>query len=377
MISFVALTIDTLLPAYGEIKTYYEIEDAHLHWIITSLFIGFSFGQIIFGPLSDRLGRQNSIIIGVSIYLLGCIICLASSSYTSFVIGRLIQGLGIGGPRVVSQAICRDLYSGNKLASINSFIMSIFILVPIVAPLIGQTIMIILSWKSIIIFFIVFSFTTTLLLKIFVKETLTRKIDFNFTTILRSFQAVMKNTKSLLYIISLGTLLGGLLTFINICQPVYQDFFDLGLYFPLFFAAIASMLGLSSFLNSNLVLKYGAVKISLFFSTIFMIWCLVNFLFNLSLINEELLWFSIFIMVNFFFFGFIFGNLNALALDPFGHMAGNASSVIGALSTILAVMISSLATSSFDGTPKIIIYIISICSITTFIILSIAFFKKS
>ncbi len=377
MISFVALTIDTLLPAYGEIKTYYDIEDAHLHWIITSLFIGFSFGQIIFGPLSDRLGRQNSIIIGVSIYLLGCIICLASSSYTSFVIGRLIQGLGIGGPRVVSQAICRDLYSGNKLASINSFIMSIFILVPIVAPLIGQTIMIILSWKSIILFFIVFSFTTTLLLKIFVKETLTRKIDFNFTTILRSFQAVMKNTKSLLYIISLGTLLGGLLTFINICQPVYQDFFDLGLYFPLFFAAIASMLGLSSFLNSNLVFKYGAVKISLFFSTIFMIWCIVNFLFNLSLINEELLWFSIFIMVNFFFFGFIFGNLNALALDPFGHMAGNASSVIGALSTILAVTISSLATSSFDGTPKIIIYIISICSITTFIILSIAFLKKS
>ena len=108
-----------------------------------------------------------------------------------------------------------------------------------------------------------------------------------------------------------------------------------------------------------------------------MIWCIVNFLFNLSLINEELLWFSIFIMVNFFFFGFIFGNLNALALGPFGHMAGNASSVIGALSTILAVTISSLATSSFDGTPKIIIYIISICSVTTFIILSIAFFKKT
>ena len=135
MISFVALTIDTLLPAYGEIKVYYDVEDAQLHWIITCLFIGFSFGQIIFGPLSDRLGRQNSIIIGVSIYIVGCIICLTSSSYTFFVIGRLIQGLGIGGPRVVSQAICRDLFSGNKLASINSFIMSIFILIPIVAPL--------------------------------------------------------------------------------------------------------------------------------------------------------------------------------------------------------------------------------------------------
>ncbi|PQM63501.1 MAG: hypothetical protein CML38_09075, partial [Rhodobacteraceae bacterium] len=245
MISFVALTIDTLLPAYGEIKVYYDVEDAQLHWIITCLFIGFSFGQIIFGPLSDRLGRQNSIIIGVSIYIVGCIICLTSSSYTFFVIGRLIQGLGIGGPRVVSQAICRDLFSGNKLASINSFIMSIFILVPIVAPLFGQTIMIILSWKWIIIFFIIFSLATTLSLKIFIKETLVRKIDFNLLTIFRSFETVIKNTKSLLYIISLGTLLGGLLTFINICQPLYQDFFDLGLYFPLFFAAVASMLGLS------------------------------------------------------------------------------------------------------------------------------------
>ena len=377
MISFVALTIDTLLPAYGEIKVYYDVEDAQLHWIITCLFIGFSFGQIIFGPLSDRLGRQNSIIIGVSIYIVGCIICLTSSSYTFFVIGRLIQGLGIGGPRVVSQAICRDLFSGNKLASINSFIMSIFILVPIVAPLFGQTIMIFLSWKWIIIFFIIFSLATTLLLKIFVKETLIRKIDFNLVTIFRSFELVIKNTKSLLYIISLGTLLGGLLTFINICQPLYQDFFDLGLYFPLFFAAVASMLGLSSFLNSKLVIKVGAVKISLIFTTIFMIWCVLNFLFNFFLIKEELLWFSIFIMASFFFFGLIFGNLNALALDPFGHMAGYASSVIGALSTIIAVTISGLATPAFDGTPTIVIYILSMCSITTFIMLSIAFFKKN
>ena len=377
MISFVALTIDTLLPAYGEIKVYYDVEDAQLHWIITCLFIGFSFGQIIFGPLSDRLGRQNSIIIGVSIYIVGCIICLTSSSYTFFVIGRLIQGLGIGGPRVVSQAICRDLFSGNKLASINSFIMSIFILVPIVAPLFGQTIMIFLSWKWIIIFFIIFSLATTLLLKIFVKETLIRKIDFNLVTIFRSFELVIKNTKSLLYIISLGTLLGGLLTFINICQPLYQDFFDLGLYFPLFFAAVASMLGLSSFLNSKLVIKVGAVKISLIFTTIFMIWCALNFLFNFFLIKEELLWFSIFIMASFFFFGLIFGNLNALALDPFGHMAGYASSVIGALSTIIAVTISGLATPAFDGTPTIVIYILSMCSITTFIMLSIAFFKKN
>ena len=157
MISFVALSIDTLLPAYTEIKNKFLISDHQLHWVITALFFGFSLGQILFGPVSDRIGRKNSVLLGVSIYWLGCFICLFSNSYMIFVLGRFIQGFGIGGPRVVSQAICRDLFSGNRLASINSFIMSIFILVPIVAPLLGQGILFFFYWKYIIVFFILFS----------------------------------------------------------------------------------------------------------------------------------------------------------------------------------------------------------------------------
>jgi len=180
MISFVALTIDTLLPAYTEIKNKFLIVDSQLHWIITALFFGFSLGQILFGPVSDRIGRKNSVLLGVGIYWIGCLVCLVSNSYMIFVIGRFIQGFGIGGPRVVSQAICRDLFNGNKLASINSFIMSIFILVPVVAPLIGQSILFFLYWKFIILFFILFSLITTSFLIINVEETLkeTKKNKF-------------------------------------------------------------------------------------------------------------------------------------------------------------------------------------------------------
>ena len=127
MISFVALTIDTLLPAYTEIKNEFLIVDSQLHWVITALFLGFSLGQISFGPVSDRIGRKKSVLLGVSIYWVGCLVCLISNSYTIFIVGRFIQGFGIGGPRVVSQAICRDLFSGNKLASINSFLSLIHI----------------------------------------------------------------------------------------------------------------------------------------------------------------------------------------------------------------------------------------------------------
>ena len=370
MISFVALTIDTLLPAYTEIKIYFAISDSQLHWIITALFIGFSFGQIIFGPLSDRIGRHKAILIGVGIYLLGCTICYFSSSYITFVIGRLIQGFGIGGPRVVSQAICRDLFSGNKLASINSFIMSIFILIPVVAPLVGQTIMLLFYWKSIIVFFIFFSLLTTILLRTYLEETLKTKRELSISKVLISFKEVLKNSKSLIYITSLGILLGGLLTFINICQPLFQNYFNLGLYFPLIFGAIAAMLGISSFINSKLVIKFGAIKLSLLFSFILMIWSTSNLLIINLVIDASLIWFSIFVMFSFSFFGMIFGNLNALAIDPFEHISGYASSTIGALSTMLAIIISGTATSFYDGTPAVFLITLTICSIVIFLLLS-------
>ena len=373
MISFVALTIDTLLPAYTEIKNEFLIVDSQLHWIITALFLGFSLGQISFGPVSDRIGRKNSVLLGVSIYWLGCFVCLISNSYTMFVVGRFIQGFGIGGPRIVSQAICRDLFSGNKLASINSFIMSIFILVPVIAPLIGQSILFFLYWKFIIFFFILFSLATTSFLIINVDETLKEAKKINIINIIKHFKEVLSNVNAMIYIACLGLLLGGLLTFINICQPLYYNYFDVGTNFPIFFALIASMLGLSSYLNSKYVWQFGAGKLALVFSLLLMIWTLIHFTYQINYLSLNLVWFSTFIMISFSFFGFIFGNLNALAINPFGHIAGYASSIIGALSTFVALVVSGSSASYFDGTPDVVVFTLSICSILTFALL---FFQK-
>ena len=369
MISFVALTIDTLLPAYTEIKNKFLIVDSQLHWIITALFFGFSLGQILFGPVSDRIGRKNSVLLGVSIYWIGCLVCLVSNSYMIFVIGRFIQGFGIGGPRVVSQAICRDLFNGNRLASVNSFIMSIFILVPVVAPLIGQSILFFLYWKFIILFFILFSLITTSFLIINVEETLKETKKINFFNIMKYFKEVLSNKSTLIYIVCLGLLLGGLLTFINICQPLYFNYFEVGSKFPLYFALIASMLGLSSYLNSKYVWRFGAGKLTFAFSLLLMSWTLVNFVFQNNYFSSNLVWFSIFIMISFSFFGFIFGNLNALAINPFGHIAGYASSIIGALSTFIALVVSGLGSTFFDGTPHVVVVTLSLCSVLTFALL--------
>ena len=369
MISFVALTIDTLLPAYTEIKNEFLIVDSQLHWIITALFLGFSLGQISFGPVSDRIGRKNSVLLGVSIYWLGCFVCLISNSYTMFVVGRFIQGFGIGGPRIVSQAICRDLFNGNKLASINSFIMSIFILVPVIAPLIGQSILFFFYWKFIILFFILFSLATTSFLIINVDETLKDAKKINIINIIKHFKEVLSNVNAMIYIACLGLLLGGLLTFINICQPLYYNYFEVGTDFPLFFALIASMLGLSSYLNSKYVWQFGAGKLALTFSFLLMIWTLLNFTYQINYFSLSLVLFTIYIMISFSFFGFIFGNLNALAINPFGHIAGYASSIIGALSTFVALVVSGSSATFFDGTPNVVVFTLSLCSVLTFALL--------
>ena len=369
MISFVALTIDTLLPAYTEIKNEFLIVDSQLHWIITALFLGFSLGQMLFGPVSDRIGRKNSVLLGVGIYWIGCLVCLVSDTYMTFVVGRFIQGFGIGGPRVVSQAICRDLFNGNKLASINSFIMSIFILVPVVAPLIGQGILFLFYWKYIIAFFILFSLVTTSFLIMNIEETLKDPQKINFVNILKHFKEVLRSLNSMIYIVCLGLLLGGLLTFINICQPLYFHYFDIGSKFPLFFALIASMLGLSSYLNSKYVWQFGAGKIAISSSLLLMIWTFINLVFQTNYFSLNLVWFSIFIMISFSFFGFIFGNLNALAITPFGHIAGYASSIIGSLSTLIALVVSGTSAAFFDGSPDIVIFTLSTCSLLTFLLL--------
>jgi DHA1 family bicyclomycin/chloramphenicol resistance-like MFS transporter len=290
-----------------------------------------------------------------------------------FVVGRFIQGFGIGGPRIVSQAICRDLFSGNKLASINSFIMSIFILVPVIAPLIGQSILFFFYWKFIIFFFILFSLATTSFLIINVDETLKDAKKINIINIIKHFKEVLSNVNAMIYIACLGLLLGGLLTFINICQPLYYNYFDVGTNFPLFFALIASMLGLSSYLNSKYVWQFGAGKLALVFSLILMIWTLIHFTYQINYLSLNLVWFSIYIMISFSFFGFIFGNLNALAINPFGHIAGYASSIIGALSTFVALVVSGSSATYFDGTPDVVVFTLSICSILTFALL---FFQK-
>ena len=134
MMSLTALSMDSMLPAFPYIAEALAIEDYQkTQWIVSALIFGMVFGEIVFGPLSDAIGRKKSILIGICIYIVGSLVALSASSLTEFLIGRMIQGFGVAGPKIASRALIRDMYKGAAMARIMSFVMMVFILVPLLA----------------------------------------------------------------------------------------------------------------------------------------------------------------------------------------------------------------------------------------------------
>ena len=136
LMSFTALTIDAILPALSYMKIDLNVaSDNQIQFMITSVFIGLMIGQLIFGPLSDKVGRKNGLYVGIAVFVLGSVISLFSSSFLFVILGRFLQGVGAASTRVISVAIVRDVYSGREMARIMSFIMAVFIFVPVIAPI--------------------------------------------------------------------------------------------------------------------------------------------------------------------------------------------------------------------------------------------------
>ena len=353
-----ALSIDTILPALSIIKSQYNVNPRHIHWTITIVFLGLSVGQLVFGPISDSIGRKKTSLLGLGIFGLGNIISISANDYGLFLISRFFQGLGAGATVVVSRAIARDLYSGSQLARVMSFVTTIFILVPVVAPGIGQLVISQLSWEFIPILTVIFCLALALWIIAFQFETIKKLRPFNFRLILDGVGEVFKCKVSRSYTITAGLTFGVLVSYLNISQPLFQEYLLVGKYFVIYFGVLALAVGLGSFLNAKLVTKLNPKTIILFSLKFETIWA-ISFLlfFNIGGVFNTFT-VMLFLLPNFFVFGTIFGNMTALALSPMGHIAGTASAIIGTSTTLIALPLASLIGFYFSGTLLPFIFLI-------------------
>jgi DHA1 family bicyclomycin/chloramphenicol resistance-like MFS transporter len=348
MTSLVALSIDAMLPALHQIGEDLAIKNAqHTHLIVSLFFIGMALGQFYYGPIADDKGRRYTIISGLVVFGIGTVICIFTDSLHVMLIGRIIQAFGASGPRIAALALIRDKYEGDAMARVMSFIMMVFVLVPMLAPSFGQAILFWLSWRSIYSSFLVIALIAGLWLYFRQPETLTQdnRTPFSWAQLGASCKYIFSHKVVMLYTLSMGFIFGSFLAYISASQTLFQQVYDTGKRFPLYFALLAFSIGLASFVNGKLVMRLGMQKLC--YGAMFG-WIGFSLLLTvLSTMNNGIppLWqFVSILFCAFFCIGILFGNVNALAMTPLGHMAGFGAAVIGSVSNAISV-----ATAVFVG----------------------------
>jgi len=256
-----------------------------------------------------------------------------------------MQGLGAAGPYVLSVAIVRDRFEGREMSKILSFIMMIFIGIPIIAPFIGQGILLLAGWRSIFVALAIFAALSCAWFVLRQGETLDpqNRVPVNPSTMISAVKEVLGNQQSRRYLIASSAITGAFIAYLSTGQQVFQEMYALGTRFPIVFASLAIMFGLSSYLNARWVQSLGS---SLLVHRALSTLVVTSSLFALMVMIKgglPPLWLHLgYMSVIMFCYGMLFGNITSLAMEPMGHIAGSASSIINCLSTLVAIMLSVL-----------------------------------
>ena len=356
MTALVAMSIDMMLPALPDIGADLAVATNNERQLIISYFLfGLGFGQLFFGPLSDSIGRKPTIYAGAILYVVGCLLSIFAPTFQWMLIGRVMQGFSIAGPRSVSTALIRDLFKGDMMARVMSFIQSVFILIPIIAPNLGQGILFVANWQWIFGVFILLAGSVVIWFGIRQPETLPRERRTPFTPrrLAGGFRTVLTNRVTLGYTIATGFVSGAFIGYLNSSQQIFQDTYGVGTLFTVYFGALAVASGIASLANARLVLQLGMRRLT-------NISARTLTLTSIFFLIPTILWqgvppfavMLIYLVIIFFCVGSLFGNLNSLAMEPMGRTAGTAAAVVGALATLMSAPLGTIVGQAFDGTVQ-------------------------
>jgi DHA1 family bicyclomycin/chloramphenicol resistance-like MFS transporter len=368
--ALVALSIDMVLPALPAIGASLGVERANDNQLILSvLFLGFGLGQLFYGPLSDSIGRKPAAFVGLVLFTIGCLLALLAKTFPLMLAGRFLQGAGVAGPRTITLALVRDKFEGREMARVMSLIMGVFILVPIVAPALGQLVLGISGWRAIFGVYLAMGLVASVWFALRQEETLAdaQRIPLSLRRMASAARSVLATRSSVGYTVAAGCVFGAFLGYLTSAQQILQQEYALGTRFPLYFAMLAIAIGGASFANASLVIRYGMRTLST--------WslrgiCAASIVFTVVATMQSghpPLWtLMTYLMVSFFGVGLLFGNLNALAMQPLGHIAGTGAAVVGATSMLISLALGTWIGQSYNGTVlplSVGFAVLSACSI--------------
>ncbi|WP_323763734.1 MFS transporter [Marinovum sp.] len=345
LISIGALGTDIMLPALDAISRDLgapRITDGH--FLVTAFFLGLAAGQLVVGPLADSYGRKPVIYAGYGVFIAGCLVSGLTESWAVMLAGRVLQGVGAAAPRIVAVAMVRDQYEGRAMARIMSIAMAAFIIVPIIAPALGQGLIHLGGWRMTFVGLVVLALAVLVWFALRQVETLARadRRAFRLSNIGAGLVEIARTRVALGYTLTAGLMYGMFVGYLGAAQQIFQGIYGVGELFAAYFALASTALGAAALVNAALVMRLGMRRLTwlallALTGLSFTVWALGPLLGGPLPLPLFLLW----QLAVFFCVGITFGNLNALALEPLGHMAGLGAAFVGSLATFLSLPLAA------------------------------------
>ena len=351
MMALNALAIDTMLPALHDIATTYALQDQNDQQLVIFAYVaGFGAPQLVFGPISDSFGRKGVVLTCIAAYAVFGFACMVASSFTMLLVTRFLQGIAASGIRVIAVSVVRDLMGGRAMARIMSLVMTVFMVVPILAPSLGQGVMLVMPWQWTFgvlglagigsFFWILFRLPET--------RAVEDREPLNLASSFRAYKQVVTNRITFGYMCASGVIFGALFSYVASSEQVFRDVFNKPDTFVLWFAGIAGGLSVANFTNSRIVERLGMRRVSHSVLLAFIAFAAINTVL-MATVGEKLAIFYPLFILTFACFGLIGANFNSLAMEPLGKIAGTASAAHGFMTTTVASFFGWMVASRFDG----------------------------
>lgn len=354
LMSLVAMAIDAMLPALGHIAGDLGVSDTNdVQLVISTIFMGLAVAQLGFGPISDSIGRKPTIYISLVLFCVGTLVSLVAGSFTILLVGRFLQGFGAAGPKIVTVALVRDKYEGEAMARIMSTVLAVFIVVPAIAPSLGQVVLWFAPWRAIFGLLLLQGVVALFWFAARQPETLPaeKRRRFSMKEVWLAARETCSSRVAFGYTLVGGVIFGAFLGYLNSAQQIFQVQYGVGKWFSVYFGVLAIAVGCATIVNARIVMRLGMARIVRIALWSLALIAAAFLAVAIATRGEPKLWLLMsFLVPCFFCIGILFGNVNALAMQPMGHIAGTAAAVIASLSTLISLVLGLAIGRAYSGT---------------------------